>query len=217
MADYKFSNSLWITGNVEDKQLQWGCGVSHRVAFKGELCRNGCIHFYEDEILAVLMDVVDAEYMREPGHILWRGRASGQRITNGLKSGCERFTTIEPIEVPVVSAEQRIGFAILCSLELPQSQNHVEWAADWLSGADRTQQSACAARAMVPEGNLPALLATKTAVFSSRSAQVTAARTAISVALTTRYSNRNIDFIGLAHKAMEVVGRPEEPGKELRT
>ena len=50
------------------------------------------------------------------------------------------------IDLPEMTLTQAIAISIYCSLQLPQSDEYVKWANNWLSGADRSPGAALAAR-----------------------------------------------------------------------
>jgi hypothetical protein len=96
---------------------QWGENVTHEGTGKGELCGPGYIHWYSDPLLAVMLNPIhgafDPETMR-----LWRAdnHDSKTLTDHGLKGGSVKLTTLHEIPVPTVTTEQRVKFAILCTL-----------------------------------------------------------------------------------------------------
>lgn len=54
----------------------------------------------------------------------------------------ENFTIGEELEIPEVSNIQKIAFGILCALQVCKQKDFVFWANDWLSGKDRSKESA---------------------------------------------------------------------------
>ena len=127
-------------------ELQWGPGVSHRAdGEESRLCTSGCIHFYRDERLAVLMNPIHADFARPR---MWECEAEGEIIHEPLKSGAREVKTIREIPVIEITVEQAVRFAVLCALELSDCPATFRaWAGQWLSGDDRTADSARAAAA----------------------------------------------------------------------
>ena len=124
---------------------KWGNNVSHTAKGKGkELCSNGWIHYYTHPLLAVLMNHSHANF-KSPK--LWEAEASGEILNEPFKSGCKTLTTIKEIPSPEVSREQKIAFGILCAKEVCKGKAWNKWADKWLSGEDRSKESADAADA----------------------------------------------------------------------
>ena len=61
-------------------------------------------------------------------------------------NGVTRLTTIRQIDMPDLTTADKIAFAILCAKTTYHDASWVAWADNWLSGLDRTQQSAKKAR-----------------------------------------------------------------------
>ena len=61
-------------------------------------------------------------------------------------NGVTRLTTIRQIDMPDLTTADKIAFAILCAKTTYHDASWVAWADNWLSGLDRTQQSAQKAR-----------------------------------------------------------------------
>ena len=153
---------------------QWGENVEHTAPGTGELCGPGYIHAYTDSLLAVLFNVIHANFESPLG---WEADGDVEREDHGLKVGCTRLKTIKQISLPVITTSQRVRFAILCALEIYSDPLFVQWAGDWLSGKDRTEMAAWAAEA-------------------ARAAAAWAA-------VEAKEAGKPIDFIAIIHKAME--------------
>jgi hypothetical protein len=137
----KITNINGMTQN----DTQWGENARHEATGKGKtLCSDGFIHFYEDELLAVFMNPAHGNFkpMR-----LWQFEPEGEIITDGSKSGCKAGRTIKEIPIPEITTEQRVEIAIRCALPICKNTKWLEWANKWLSGEDRTTESAYAASA----------------------------------------------------------------------
>ena len=140
MKLYKLTDHNHQTRN----NTQWGPGVSHSGTGKGRLCSKGYIHAYTHPLLAVLL---------APLHVLWSApalwEAEGDVVLSdlGLKVGCVTLTTTKQIEMPIVTTEQRVRFAILCATEVYEEPGFVAWAEGWLSGKNQAAEAEAAARA----------------------------------------------------------------------
>jgi len=136
-----------LTDNVGKTRsnTQWGENISHTA--KGndtKLCSNGWIHYYTHPLLAVLLNPIHVSFTYPK---LWEAEASGEIINEALKSGCKTLMTIKEIPLPEISRVQRIVFGILCAKEVCKDEVWNKWADKWLSGEDRSEKSARAARA----------------------------------------------------------------------
>ena len=121
-------------------EVQWGPGVSHRAeGEESRLCSAGCIHFYRDPLIAILMNPAHADFARPR---MWECEVQGEIIHEPLKSGARQVKTVREIPVMEVTMEQAVRFGVLCALVVGCSAAFREWAAKWLSGEDRTSTSA---------------------------------------------------------------------------
>lgn len=137
---YKYMNSDDTTKN----NTKWGYGVTHEVIDGGwELCTKGLIHFYEDKYIATLMDPLHAEYTLDKNCVMRTCVAEGEVVTdNDLKCGAKKVTTGKKVKTIELTLEQRVECAIRISLLVYNESSFVEWAEKWLSGEDRSYDSA---------------------------------------------------------------------------
>jgi hypothetical protein len=141
MLKYKLTNQ----DNTTRNNTLWGEGVTHETDGSGELCGPGWLHFYHTPELAVMMNPAHADIEKPK---LWECEAEGQFLDDhGLKGGCTKLTTLREIPLPDVTLEQRIRFGILCAQKAFGGKSELwdEWATGWLSGSDRSLESARAA------------------------------------------------------------------------
>ena len=121
---------------------QWGENVTHTSSGTGPLCTEGWIHYYTDPLLAVLMNPIHGAFDNEAMR-LWKCKAGGaHKSDHGLKEGCTSLTTIRRVEIPKVSTEQRVRFAILCARAVCKDPGWVSWSDKWLAGTDRSAATA---------------------------------------------------------------------------
>ena len=139
MKLYKLTDGDGKTRN----DTQWGPGVSHSSTGEGELCGPGWIHAYEHPLIAVLMNPLHADF-KNPR--LWEAEGEIAIRDGQLQCGCKTLTTIREIPLPEITAEMRVRFAILCAKDVCAYLAWNAWADRWLSGEDRTQAAAEAAR-----------------------------------------------------------------------
>ena len=93
---------------------------------------------YDDPILAHMMNSA-YEGFKNPN--IWL--AEGE-VTNSFefRYECSKLTAKKQIQVNVPTDDQRIAFAILCSIQIVSNPIYKEWAKNYLSGNDRTKEKA---------------------------------------------------------------------------
>jgi len=192
---------------------KWGNNVSHTAKGKGKvLCSNGWIHYYTHPLIAVLMNPIHAKFASPK---LWEAEASGKIINEPLKSGCKTLRTIREIPLPEVSREQKIAFGILCAKEVTEDKAWKVWADKWLSGEDRSKETAYAAAYAADYADYAYAAAAANAAradaadYADYAAANAAARAANADASAAAYAAdayayaaKSINFIELAEKAM---------------
>ena len=141
MIYYKLTNQDGYTRRGEKGETKWKPGVWQKpLSGRGTLCGPGWYHFYYSPDLSVLLNPIHAD-IKNP--ILWKTECRGKsQDDNGLKIGWTEARVIEQIPLPEWTITQKVAFAILCSLKVEQSKEYVKWAKDWLSGKDRTKETA---------------------------------------------------------------------------
>lgn len=143
MMLYKLTDADGWTRRGEKNACQWGPDVTHSGTGEGELCGRGYIHAYEHPLIAVLMDPIHARYL--PGGRMWEAEGEVALRVGHLKCGCVSLTTVREIDVPEITTEQRVRFAILCAKRVCDDPKWNRWADGWLSGEDRSATAAEAA------------------------------------------------------------------------
>ena len=219
---YKLTDSNGCTKN----KTKWGPGVTHMATGNGTaLCTNGFIHFYDDLLVGVFMNPIQGKFVNLRA---FEGESIGEVVTEGTKLGAKGFTTLREVNVPQVSTTQRVAFGILCALEVSKSASFVTWAGKWLSGVDRSRDTAYAiadtayaavyaaadaayaiadaayaAYAAVNANAADASYAAAAAATVAAYAAVYAAADAVDAAAAAAYAaNDVIDFPSLAQKAL---------------
>ena len=199
-------------GNTKNN-THWEVGTTHEATgdLSQGLCSDAYIHVYDDPLIAVIMNSRHAHII-EP--ILWRCEVSGDSLVESLKSGYRVVTMLERVELPVLSNEQLIAFAILCSLKVYRAEHYVKWAEDWLSGKDRSRGSAVAAYtgaaatyatacvAVAADAAADAADAAYADAADAVAADAADSAAAYSAYAAAAYGGIKIDFIALAKQAM---------------
>ena len=120
--------------------FQWELNKWYETSGEGDLCSEGWLHGYEDPLLAMLHNHIHANIMNPR---LFKMEYEGRKKRQGyMKCGVSRARLVEEMEVPVVSTTQRVAYAILCAKEVCDDKDWLQWADNWLSGKDRTEESA---------------------------------------------------------------------------
>lgn len=136
--------------NAQDETqgpTKWGVGVTHVATgdpVRQPLCSNAYIHAYEHPLLAVLHDPIGANF--GPTAHLWEAESDDEPLRDRqMKLGVRSLMTLRRIELPEVTTEQRVRYAILCGKAVYHEPSWTTWADNWLSGVDRGRSSADAA------------------------------------------------------------------------
>jgi hypothetical protein len=196
--------------------FQWELGVWQTARGKStEQCTDGVLHYYPDEILAVLCNLRHADIVKPR---MFAVEIQNHIGSDGLKCWCKSQRLTEEIAVPTVTVNQRIAFGILCSLAVYNNEGYKAWAYNWLTGKDRTARAADAAAYLARS----AYAAADAAVYAARAVYAAAdaaadaavyaahaaylarsADAALHAAVYAAHASVRIDFILLAHKALE--------------
>jgi molybdopterin biosynthesis enzyme len=129
-----------------EAEHQWTLGIPRTALGFGELRTLAWLHYYYDPLLAVLLNVIDAD-IENPR--LFEAIADGYHLDDaGIRGGCTQLTLIRELPAPHITLEQRIEFGIRCALAAYIEPCFVTWAHQWLAGENRTDRIAAeAARA----------------------------------------------------------------------
>ena len=208
---YKLTDQNYRTDNGP----QWGKGIEHTALGEGRIFRSGWLQAYTHSLLAVLLTPTH-EKISAP--VLWIAEGD-VGIDDGLRVGCTRLRTLEIVQFPEITLEQRVHFGILCALKVYFEPSFVSWAQKWLSGENRWEEAAgavaWAAKAAVWADADVAVAAIYAAVFAAWAAEeaargeyAAAPRVAYAAAVAAEEavkdaaeSGKTIDLIALAEKA----------------
>jgi len=187
---YKLTTQEGKTRN----ETQWGENLTHEATgdIKQDLCSDAWIHAYTHPLLAVLMNPAHAD-IENP--ILWEGKGEGEAKFESLKCGFRKFTTLKKIPLPEITYVQKVAFGILCAKEVYKDSSWNQWADKWLSGEDRTEASAKYAAAYSAANAYYAARAAANAEYVAYAAKA---------ASTAKAMGKELDFVSIALKAMEV-------------
>jgi len=140
---YKLTDADGYTRRDKFGETLWVPGVWHEATGTGvTLCTDGWIHWYDHPLLAMLFNPINAE-IENPR--MWECEIGGEvLLDHGIKGGSKRCRVMREIPVPQISTEQRITFAVLCTLKVYQSEWSRQWIMKWLSERDRKAVAAWA-------------------------------------------------------------------------
>ena len=166
------------------KGYQWKLGKWYKTSGVGELCGEGWLHCYCSPLLAILHNPIHAD-IENPR--LFEVEVRGECKTDGqMKEGWTEMRIAKEIELPKITSEQRIKYAILCAGEVCTDEGWTAWAVNWWCDIDRSSEAAWAA----------------CAVRGAARAAWAAARAARGAARAAAWAAR-VDLASLAEYAME--------------
>jgi hypothetical protein len=143
---YKLTDADGCTKGNGKGRYHWTPGEWHEAPTLGPICNNENtgFHYYSSPHLAVMMNPAHGCYDLKTAQ-LWSCKVEDAQ-TDGTKSKARRLRLIERVELPRMTLEQRIYCAIQCMLlsgwMWRGRAEWVRWAEGWISGADRTRESA---------------------------------------------------------------------------
>ena len=133
---YKLTTQSITTYN----DYKWVVGKWNTTSGKGELCGPGWLHHYSSPLIAILHNPIHADYT-DP--VLWFAEACGEHLDDrGVKGGSTKLRLLDRIPLPVFTDIQCVAYAIYCALEVYDDPQYIIWAMNYLSGADRSPNSA---------------------------------------------------------------------------
>ena len=122
---------------------QWQIGVPVTVTVPGnQMCTDQVLHCYNHPLLAVLFSPIHVEIFKPR---LFEISVDEIVNSDGLKFASKSQTLIKEIPLPEISTEQKVEFGIRTAKLVYKNQNWNKWADDWLSGKDRSRDSASTA------------------------------------------------------------------------
>lgn len=210
MKVYKLTDADGKTRN----DTQWGPGVTHTADGKStELCNAHWIHAYQDPLLAVFMNPAHGDFKNPK---LWECEGEvGLELPD--KIGCTSLTTVKEIDLPQVTNEQRVRFALFATLKVyslwkkyDKDGVWLKWAKARLSGDKTAAIAAAFAAAIDGAAATAAAFAAATAAARLPLLLLSPAAAAAAIAAHAAYDaaaaakgKTKIDLVALAHKAME--------------
>ena len=122
------------------KDTKWEKNVPISISKPGnEMCSDQVLHCYNHPLLAAFLNPIHGD-IHNPRLFL----ISVDKIVNtdGLKFASKSQTILEEMPYPDISTEKRIEIAIRIAKTVYKDEKWNEWADRWLSGTDRSGDSA---------------------------------------------------------------------------
>ena len=150
LTTYIFANmkyyKLLTQEMTSHNNTEWKLNETITIEKEGvEMCTDSVLHCYNHPLLAVVFNPVHAN-IKNPR--LFEISVDKIVNTDGLKFASKSQTLVKEIDLPEISLEQRIEFAIRVAKTVYKDESWNLWADRWLNGEDRSKESAfTAARA----------------------------------------------------------------------
>ena len=183
-----------------DGQFQWEIGKTYTIDKPGNrMCSPEVFHCYNHPVLAVLFNRIHAD-IQNPR--LFEIEVPEFVNDDKMKFASKSQKLIKELDLPVISVEQRAEFAIRIVKLVHKNKEWNAWADKWLSGEDRTEESAWAAAwaaAWADDADDADDDAARAAYYAARAA---ASNSAAWAADTARIRIANDDFIRIIEEIM---------------
>ena len=179
---------------------------------RGDICGSGWYHAYTHPGLALLLNPIHGNYSMP--FRLWRAEGVIGINDHGLKVGITRLRLVQELQMPTITTESRVSFALLAALAVyPTSAAFTQWAESWLSGADRTEAAASEASAAAARAAARAAEAAAVAARAGGAAEMAAmaARAAEAAARAAWAAEAS----AMAARAVEAAARAAEAAAVL--
>jgi hypothetical protein len=205
---------------------QWVLNEWKETSGEGSLNGPGWLHGYSDPLIAILHNPMHANIANPR---MFKADVDGTFMDeNGLKCGYTRMRLIKEISPPVITAIQRVAYAILCAKKVCTDRRWNAWADAWLFGTDRSAAAAAAAadaaswaswaawaaaaraaaaaaaaRAAAAAAVADAAAAAAAAAVADAAAAAAAAVAAAVADAAAVNTNQSLDFIAIANEAVK--------------
>ncbi len=192
MIEYKLLDQELKSNNGT---FQWEIGKTYTIDKPGnKMCSDEVFHCYNHPVLAVLFNPTHG-FIDNPR--LFEIEVPEFVNNDGLKYASKSQKLIKEIDLPVISMEQRAEFAIRVAKMVCKDEAWNSWADKWLSGEDRSRESANAAADAVSFFDSVAYYAARAAASNSAYAAAWAADDSARISVT------NDDFIRIIEEILD--------------
>ena len=183
-----------------DGQFQWEIGKEYTIDKPGnKMCSDEVFHCYNNPLLAVLFNPIHVN-IENPR--LFEIEVPEFVNNDQLKYSSKSQKLIKEIDLPVISTEQRVEFAIRVTKIVCKDEAWNAWADRWLNGEDRTGPSAYAAYAAANRGAADTAYSAYASVFVDNFAYAAAVYYTAHAAEYVANGVTNDDFIRIIEEIM---------------
>jgi hypothetical protein len=112
---FKLTNENNETG-LYHQVLTWGENITHESTGIGDLwAKDGWIHAYDHPFVAALLHPIHVKFNKIK---MWLAEGIPELNDCGTEVGCRKLTTIKEIPLPLLTNEQKLEIAYLCTENL---------------------------------------------------------------------------------------------------
>jgi len=123
--------------------FQWELNVKRTASgASNKPCSDGVLHAYADPRLAIIFNSIHANLKYPRLFEVYTDTYIG---TDGLKWWSKSQILVKELELPNITINQKVEFAIRISLVYYKDEGYTKWADDWIKNIDRTEDAAIAA------------------------------------------------------------------------
>ena len=137
---------LYLITDGENKTIRdvlWGENITNEQHDNP----NYLFSVYNDPLVAHMLNPAYEGY-KNPN--IWEAEGNISQ-SFGFRHECDKLTSIKKVDIANPTDDQRIAFAILCSLHLVSNSVYKNWAKEYLSGLDRTKEKAASVKKLLEE------------------------------------------------------------------
>ena len=203
----------WVSNNMKTLNSKWEVGIPKELPQRDDLQLrySGLFHYFLHPLLAVLFKEKYGCYFYTK---LYEVLPEGKIVKGHGRSGATKLTLVKELEIPEITLNQQIAFGIFCVKEVYSDKVFISWANKWLSGEDRSRQSAKAINVFIKNakkhrcydnGYKSNSLAIDAASYASSYYKPLYDSAAFYAAVyAEEQNNSSFDLISLAEKAMQI-------------
>ena len=132
----------WFGKNMESwEDPKWEVGVPKGLPENNN--SKNAFQYYTNPLLAVMFKKYHLGHLiKDDYHGLYEVFPGGTIVEDADILSATKMVVVKKLEIPRVSLVQKIAFGILCVKEVSNNKHFDDWANDWLSGKDRSKETA---------------------------------------------------------------------------
>jgi hypothetical protein len=125
--------------NSEDKEEKFEWKLKKWKEIEGDkeffgVFSEGWLHCYSDPLIAILLNPIN-ENIQNPR--LFEVEVDGKEAHCNMKYAYKKMRLMKEVNVPKITLEQKVKFAVLCALEICGDNKFTSWAKDWYGDKKR--------------------------------------------------------------------------------